>query len=170
MTVGRLGGEVEGHETARHNFLQRIDALRLMEEEVHHAHAAMARDADVISQLRAEVERLREENADLRTEMEVRRVATKARIDELRAHVAALVRYVRHDEECDRQALGAPGCICGLCTLLDAPDLATLVARAEKEQAFIMTLRKSHHTSDGHRLHIRCDTCDALAALDTKEP
>jgi hypothetical protein len=31
MAVARLGGEVEGHPTARHNFLQRVDELRDVE-------------------------------------------------------------------------------------------------------------------------------------------
>jgi hypothetical protein len=33
MTVARLGGIVEGNPTGRHNFLQRVDALRRMEGE-----------------------------------------------------------------------------------------------------------------------------------------
>jgi hypothetical protein len=51
--------------------------------------------------------------------------------DRLRAQLAALIQYVRHTEDCNRQALGALGCICGLRALLDAPDVATLVQRQE---------------------------------------
>jgi hypothetical protein len=149
MTVGRLGGKVEGHETARHNFLQRIDALRLMEEEVHHAHAAMARDADVISYLRA--------------------------------HVAALVQGI-NDVALGlgfQSSVAAQDAYVKLRALLDAPDVAALVARAEKEQAVIAAARAFLHEADVNfdlddptsPMHAVTEQLEeALAALDTKEP
>jgi hypothetical protein len=138
MTVGRLGGEVEGHETARHNFLQRIDALRLMEEEVHHAHAAMARDADVISYLRA--------------------------------HVAALVKAGRDIvEDCTKRGVCDVTLLSGL---LDAPDLAALVARAQQRDAVIAAAREVRENFPDRGLYQDWEQAliEALAALDTKEP
>ena len=37
MAVARLGGIVEGNPTGRHNFLQRIDELRVKEDELEEA-------------------------------------------------------------------------------------------------------------------------------------
>jgi hypothetical protein len=71
----------------------------------------------------------------------------RAEVERLRAHVAALVEaarfYIGHMElqqnARHEEHRGANGCEAErrLMALLDAPDLAALVARAEKEQAVI---------------------------------
>jgi hypothetical protein len=85
-----------------------------------------------------------------------------ARCQELEAHVAALVqaaeRFIAEQTIEAERALNA---------VLDAPDLAALVARAEKEQAFIEASRCYWDAPNS----ITCgEVMRTLAALDTKEP
>ena len=91
MAVTRLGGEVDGHETARHNFLQRIDALRRMEEEVALAHAAMTRDADLIATLRAQLADARKHVGNLQ-EDDVESAARLATIEQIAQGLADALR------------------------------------------------------------------------------
>jgi chromosome segregation ATPase len=86
--------------------------------------ASMCAESDSnLSDARIKVDQLRAQLAAMEESREAVRYDLGAVVEErnkARAQVAALAQYVRHAEDCDRQALGAPGCICGLRALLAA--------------------------------------------------
>ena len=65
-------------------------------------------------------------------------------LEELRAHVAALVKFAWHKSSCpmpDHHPIEGFGCRCGYQALRDAPDLAALVAREQARDAVIAAAR-----------------------------
>jgi hypothetical protein len=146
---------------------------------------------DPLASLRAEVDRLREENARLRAggeqllveaaseraegerfRQEKYQIAETLRAvtierDRLRAHVAALVQGI-NDVALGlgfQSSVAAQDAYVKLRALLDAPDVAALVARAEKEQAFIEASRCYWDAPTSNDL--RREVMRTLAALDT---
>ena len=157
-------------------------------EEVAALREENAREREAHLHWKAEAHRLTEERDDLATEMDIRQIAARVKISDLRAHVAALVAVVlaEHPPVDGDPALDClyHGQQCPFHRVIHAPDLAALVAREQAREKVVKAARAwvasweddapvhdglDVPTADPYESAELITTRDALAALDAVE-